>query len=45
MPETVLHDIKGNDLLEDEIFLYGKIKNHNEALSKLLELKKYDMAE
>lgn len=45
MPETVLHEIRGSWLLEDEIYLYGKIKNHNEALNKLLDLKLYDMAE
>ena len=43
--EAVLSLIKDSWLLDDEIYLYGIIKNHNEALRKLLSKGLYEKAE
>lgn len=42
---TLLEKIKDSFLLEDEIFLYGRDKQHKKALSKLVKERKYEMAE
>lgn len=44
-PEAILVQIKDSWLLDDEIYLYGVIKQHNEALNKLLDLGRFSEAE
>ena len=45
MPENILYEIKDSWLVDEEIFLYGKIKNHDKAIRKLLSTKDYAKAE
>ncbi len=44
-PESILSQIKDSWLIEEEIYLYGVIKHHNEALTKMLNLQMYNEAE
>jgi len=44
-PDAVLSQIKDSWLLDEEIYLYGAIKQHNEALNKMLNQNMYDKAE
>lgn len=42
---TILEKIKDSFLLEDEVFLYGREKQHKKALTKLVKEREYKMAE
>jgi len=44
-PDAILSQIKDSWLIEEEIYLYGAIKQHNEALNKMLNLYMYNEAE
>jgi len=44
-PDVLRQDLKGNWLFKEDIYLLGKLKNHNEALNKLLEAKRFEEAE
>jgi len=43
--ESVIHEIRDSYLFDEEIFLCGKLKNHDKAMEKLLNAKKYFAAE
>jgi hypothetical protein len=44
-PNTILEKIKDSWLIHDEIFLYGKEKQHKKALKKLVKEKEFSYAE
>lgn len=44
-PNTILEKIKDSWLIHDEIYLYGKEKQHKKALKKLVKEKEFNYAE
>jgi recombinational DNA repair protein (RecF pathway) len=43
--ESVIHEIKDSYLFDEEIYLSGKLRNHEKAMEKLLSVKRFAKAE